>query len=167
MAPKTKTTKTSPRLVIDVPKDIIETSTARDSSHCMIADAIARAIPNARYISVDLATIRFTDLEAGVRYVYLTPRSAQAALLDFDQGEIPEPFSVRLRDAHVLPTGAARQARASLHKEHRNNGKPPVRVGGQSPPLGPLQGGATLDNPRKDKTRTGRRREFGLRAIIR
>jgi hypothetical protein len=163
-----KSTKRSPRLVIDVPQDIIETSTERDSSHCMIADAIARAVPQAKYISVDLATIRFTDLDAGVRYIYLTPRPAQAALLAFDQGEKPEPFKLRLEGAHVLATGNARKARATLQQDPRGGKTPPVRVGGQSPPLGPLQGGAKLDNARKTPVvRTGRRREFGLRAIIR
>ena len=156
--------KSSPRLTIEVPQDIIDTSVERDSSHCMIADAIQRQIPQARYISVDLATIRFTDLQAGVRYVYLTPRPAQAALLDFDQGEKPAPFSLHLEGAHVLVAGNAQRARASLEPNPKDNKKgSPVRVGGASPPLGPLQGGIKL----KGTARTGRRREFGLRAIIR
>lgn len=170
--------KTSPRLNVTVPREIIATSAVKDSSHCMIAEALAATVPHARYISVDLATIRFTDLLAGVRYVYLTPRSAQIALLAFDQGEKPEPFSFRLENAHVLRTGSARKAKASLEAspngENRTN--VPVRVDGEAPPLGPLSGGA----PRKRKgkpgdgagsggghtTRTGRRRAFGLRAII-
>lgn len=147
-----------------VPQDIIDTSTEKDSSHCMIADAIQRAIPEARYVSVDLATIRFTDLSAGVRYIYLTPRGAQEALLKFDQGEKPEPFSLRLEGAHVLVAGNAKKARATLaHNPKSGTKEKPVKVGGISPPMGPLKGGALTGAT----TRTGRRREFGLRAIIR
>jgi hypothetical protein len=158
--------KKSPRLDIPVPQDIIDTSTERDSSHCMIADAIRRAVPKATYISVDLATIRFSDMAAGLRYVYLTPRSAQAALLAFDHGEKPKPFKVRLEGAHVLLTGNAKKARASLEPKYGDKGKgKPVRTGGQAPPVGPLHRGA--GSSRHDDARTGRRREFGLRAIIR
>jgi len=156
---------TSPRLIIKVPQDIIETSTQKDSSHCMIAEALARAVPRAKYISVDLATIRFSDPEAGVRYVYLTPRKAQEALLAFDQGERPKPFQIYLEGAHVLPTGNARKARAKLEPRQRGAGTPPVRVGGLAPPIGPL---ASSGNPnRSGNPAVGRRREFGLRAIIR
>jgi hypothetical protein len=173
-----RTTK-SPRMEIKVPQDIIATSAVKDSSHCMIAEAIAAAVPHARYISVDLATIRFTDLLAGVRYVYLTPRTAQIALLAFDQGEKPEPFSFRLEGAHVLKTGNARKAKASLEPGMDSQGTKivPTRVDGKTPPRGPLY----ADAPRKEKTgkkdgagvgsgnhtsRVGRRRTFGLRAII-
>ncbi len=167
--------KTSPRLTVSVTQDVIDTAQSRDSSHCMIADAIQKAVPNAMYISVDLATIRFTDLTAGKRYIYLTPRPAQEALLSFDQGEKTEPFTVRLSGAHVLPTGNARKGRATL--ETGDNGRPGVRHGGESPPIGPLAGGSprTRKGERGTKagagtaaaSRTGRRRSFGLRAIIR
>ena len=45
-------------------------SLARDSSHCMTALAIQKAIPDARHICVDLQTIRWT--RKGLRYVFLT-----------------------------------------------------------------------------------------------
>ena len=171
--------KTSPRITVKVTQDLIDVSSQRDSSHCMIADAVAKTIPNARYISVDLATIRFTDMTAGIRYIYLTPRHAQEALIAFDQGEKVEPFSLQLRGAHVLPTGNARRARASLQPQsspNSTNNTPPERRDGEAPPIGPLAGGA-VRNRRGAKNvasagtgnanRTGRRREFGLRGIIR
>ncbi len=172
------TTKTSPRLTIRVTQGVIDGAEQRDSSHCMIADAIQAAVPNAKYISVDLATIRFTDLLAGKRYIYLTPRPAQEALLAFDQGEKTEPFTVRLQTAHVLSTGSARKARASLEpKDYGTNSAVPERREGKSPPLGPLAAGALISRKGvKGRSplagagagnRTGRRREFGLRAIIR
>jgi hypothetical protein len=134
----------------------------------MIAEAIAAAVPQAKYISVDLATIRFTDPQAGMRYVYLTPRSAQEALLAFDQGEKVEPFKVTLQYAHVLASGNARKARAELKQNPAGGSTIPVRVGGKTPPQGPLYG-ESKDSPVPSGavTRTGRRREFGLRAIIR
>lgn len=169
--------KTSPRLDIPITQDVIDSAQRRDSSHCMIADAIQAAVPNARFISVDLATIRFSDLVAGKRYIYLTPRPAQEALLDFDQGKKSEPFAIRLQGAHVLATGNARQARANLEPQEHRGGTPPERRDGESPPLGPLAGGAPRDRYGKKAgssgtgagagNRTGRRRAFGLRAIIR
>lgn len=172
--------KTSPRIDIQVTQDVIDTAQRRDSSHCMIADAIQATVPDARYISVDLATIRFTDLAAGKRYVYLTPRPAQAALLAFDQGEKSEPFNFRIQSAHVLATGNARKARASLEPQQSpgsTSGTMPERRDGQSPPIGPLAGGAPTNRRDRRSTgigagspaavRTGRRRQFGLRAVIR
>lgn len=167
----------SPKLRIEVEEDIIAESAQRDSSHCMIAEAVQRAVPTARYISVDLATIRFSDPAAGYRYIYLTPRIAQMALLDFDQGEKPKPFSFEIRGAHVLPTGTGNRGRVKLEPS-ASGGTPPVRVGGKAPPIGPLTGttaaGANRNRRNKRKVddmsevgRLGRRREFGLRAIIR
>lgn len=155
--------KHSPQVIIDVTQEIIDTSAQRDSSHCMIADAVKRAVPEAKYISVDLATIRFTDVNAGVRYIYLTPRKAQQALLDFDHGDKPEPFTVKISGAHVLLAGNARKGKTSLTPAP--NGRDAVRNGGEAPPIGPLASGMT-GRPTPD-VRTGRRREFGLRAIIR
>jgi hypothetical protein len=167
------TTRKSPRIPIKVTQANIDRSTVADSSHCMIADAVKETVPRAAYVSVDLATIRFTDLEAGIRYVYLTPRQAQLALLEFDNGEKPEPFSFRLEGAHMLATGNARKAKATLkpQAESSTQGTPPERRNGKTPPIGPLQGGANLARPRKGTAakggvKTGRRRQFGLRAII-
>lgn len=214
--PSPKRTLTSPVLKFDVTSDSINRSIKRDSSHCMIADALAAAVPQAAYISVDLATIRFTDLNAGRRYIYLTPRLAQEALLNFDQGIEPEPFFLRLAGAHVIPTGNGRKGKRWLdgddpekpyvcpepdcgrgfpsqrsvatHQGKKHNGGarlvakntgtggvPPERHGGQSPPIGPLQGGSPkVRRPDRDGNdgagsgnRPGRRREFGLRAMVR
>lgn len=166
--------KRSPRLNITVTQTEIDKSMKRDSSHCMIAEAIKRHVPDASFVSVDLATVRFTDMHAGVRYIYLTPRSAQLALLRFDAGEKPEPFGFRLQGASVLLTGSARKARAALATDPRGGKTPPVRVDGKSPPLGPMHGGSVKrerGNPNEGMgnlaaSRTGRRRQFGLRAII-
>src|SRR6266403_5193605 len=73
----------------------------QNSSHCMIAESIKAAYPRARFISVDISTIRFTDPDKGQRYTFLTPRRAQVALVQFDQGLKPTPFHLQLRKAHV------------------------------------------------------------------
>lgn len=93
-------------VVVDVTEADIERAIPADSGHCAIADAIQRQLPGASKVSVDLQTIRWSDRAAGVRYVYLTPRVAQALLLDFDNGdrEYCQPLSFRLQNpAQVIP----------------------------------------------------------------
>jgi hypothetical protein len=68
----------------------------------MIADGLKAAMPHARAVSVDLATIRFTDPANGRRYIYLTPIPAQVALLEFDQGRKPDPFTVKVHAAQIV-----------------------------------------------------------------
>ena len=65
----------------------------------MIAEAIKKQCPEFRNISVDLSTTRFTDPTKGLRYTYLTPRPAQEALIDFDEGKKPTPFEFTLKIA--------------------------------------------------------------------
>lgn len=171
-----------PKAIVIVTEDIIEAAIPRDSSHCMIAEAIKKAFPGARNVSVDLQTIRFTDPEKPLRYTYLTPRPAAVALVNFDSGEKPEPFAVRLHGAHVTASGAKPKnakrllseeeiaqrraaAKASLSRQTlRSEGSEhdvPRRVGGRPPPV------------LRTKTAEGksipfpRRREFGQRAFVR
>jgi len=149
----------------------------------MIAEAIKKAYPKATYVSVDLQTIRFTDPDKGLRYTYLTPRTAQQGIVQFDQGVEVEPFSVRLKNGQVTEAGrkgnkssksynvdpevqsakGRKGGRVSkgiklpggegvLHQEHPTAlGTVPARIGGSPPPMTPF----------------GRRREFGLRALVR
>lgn len=157
----------SPRVTIKIDREIIEAAKRRDSSHCMIAEAIKAAVPDAKSVSVDLASIRWTDPKRGLRYTYLTPRTAQLELIRFDQGdETIEPFSFHLRGAMVtaskmkkagaekLPTKATLGERSGTHK-----GEVPERIGGKTPPIGPLSN--------HSKVRVGLRREFGLRRLSR
>lgn len=176
-------TRRGPRLDFEVTAAQIATAVPRDSGHCMIADALAEAYPTAQNISVDLATIRFTDPAAGWRYIYLTPTAAQLALIEFDRGEVrPEPFTVRARAAQMVPTGTARKARRAeairqgktrtprspavlYYPDGNKGGAVPVKLGGQAPPMSEL---ATGRGSGKSKGAwKGRRREFGLRALIR
>ena len=181
----------SPAVKIALTKELIEDSKQRDSSHCMIAEAVKAAYPDATYVSVDLQTIRFTDPGKHLRYTYLTPRIAQIALIDFDQGNTPEPFTFTLRRAQVTRSGGTQQRRklseaelaqrkeagmkgvgsrratlksqelVGTKSELRDSGSdagpggggsaPPERIGGKTPPTTPF----------------ARRREFGIRALVR
>lgn len=187
----------APQLNFEVTAEIIEESIPKESSHCMIADALKAAMPNASYVSVDLATIRFTDRAAGRRYIYLTPRTAQQALIAFDQGERPGPFTIRAHASQMIKTGTAARApkirdendpeprpddeqnsgRSEKHRKYGRKVEParivptdndgsnvPIKVGGQVPPIGMLAKGA---HGGKAVPRTGQRREFGLRTLIR
>lgn len=84
------------KLDVEITQEVIDNACVRDSSHCMIADAIKAANPKLRHVSVDLQSIRFTDPDKKARFLYLTPPLAQLALLAFDQGEVVEPFQVRV-----------------------------------------------------------------------
>jgi hypothetical protein len=162
---------TAPRVTVVVTEEVIEAAKVRDSSHCMIAEAIKDAAPGAKSISVDLQTIRWSDPEKGLRYTYLTPRIAQVPLIMFDQGKTPAEFTFELRGAQVTfmstrknsgvaPRGRTDKQLASDRRlaELGRNTKMlrsssatdvPRVVGGEPPPLGPL----------------ARRRAFGLRAL--
>ena len=83
----------------------IDNAEVKNSHHCMIADALREAIPEARFISVDLQSIRFSVFDenrfreerVGVRYFYFTPTIAQVALLKFDQGKKLRGFDFTMR----------------------------------------------------------------------
>ncbi len=173
----------APRLNIEVTAEVIERAIRKDSSHCMIAEAIAEAIPYASYISVDLATIRYTDEAAGWRYIYLTPGPAQYALLAFDAGEPVEPFKIRQNAAQKVLTGSAKRRRLAERAETGESREDarlesprdgeiedravPVKVGGRALPRGPLAATIPSENTRARKGHRGKRREFGLRRFVR
>ena len=158
------------RIALEVTQEIITNAIRSDSSHCVIADALQAAVPDARRVSVDLATIRFSDPISRKRYVYLTPAAAQAVLVNFDQGINPEPFTLLLnKPVQIVKQGRMRTAEdiAKRDAEHpkmpkgRNakvvkvdptKGTPTV-IGGRTPPHAALS------------STHGRRRTFGLRTL--
>ena len=148
----------SPRTEIEVGQEQIDNSLKRSSSHCMIAEAIKATIPSAKYVSVDLQTIRYTDREKGIRLTYLTPRSCQVNLVKFDQGIPPEPFKFRLQGGQVTrslqkenKTGPSTNSKPSLRTSRGGNARTvPERAGGVTPPLAHVR---------------GTRRSFGIRGL--
>ena len=85
---------------VDVTQYDIDRARVNDSSRCVVATAIARAIPGASRISVDVQTIRFTL--GGERFVYLTPPAVTGYVIAFDAGEAIHPFRFRLRQDQEL-----------------------------------------------------------------
>jgi hypothetical protein len=102
-------TSTRRAITVNVTQPIIDRSEQRNSDHCMIADAIRAALPDAKAVSVDLMTIRFTDPAKRQRYIYLTPRSIQLALIHFDQGDHAEPFTFQLKNPVQVVASGGRQ----------------------------------------------------------
>lgn len=96
-----------PRLRITCSQETITKAVSTDSTRCWISESIKAQVPGAVNVASDLATIRFTDKKKGLRYVYLTPYTAQRALIDFDEGNPPAPFSFDLKNAHVTRAGFA------------------------------------------------------------
>jgi hypothetical protein len=143
------------RIDIQVKASHIAESKPQNSSHCMIADALKAAMPTAKSIAVDLATIRFTDPKTGLRYIYLTPPRAQRALAQFDQGLKVEPFPIRLtRPAQVIQSGRKASQKQQGVRAPSNDRCVPTRLGGKVPPTGPLS----------NNVRLGKIRAYGLRA---
>jgi hypothetical protein len=85
---------------IEVTQHDIDRAKVNDSSRCVVATAVARSIPGASRISVDVQTIRFTL--SGERFVYLTPPAVTGYVIAFDAGEEIHPFRFRLRQDQEL-----------------------------------------------------------------
>lgn len=152
-------------LKIQVRQANIDKSVPRDSHHCMIADAIMEQVKSARNVSVDIATIRFTDKKLGQRFIYLTPPTAQQSLVDFDQGTEVKPFNFDLRTAIQVKqrqkSSRAKRSRAAYQKKklvlasaENESHQPVVVIGGHEPPT------ASLSNTGTGRI-TARIRRFG------
>jgi hypothetical protein len=146
------------KLKVNVTAEIIATAVPQHSGHCMISDAVKAAAEKARMrigkVLTDLQTIRLKDLDTGRTYICLTPREGQRALLSFDHGVMPEPFSLRLKPVQIIE---------KQHRERKRVGdqpgkapaKPRVVMQKRGTPV--LLGGRALA-----MIAVGQRREFGL-----
>jgi hypothetical protein len=145
----------SPTLTVHVDAVTIAESIAADSSHCMISDAITKQFPNLQKVSTDLITIRFSDPETGLRYIYWTPRSAQERIVDFDEGIDVDPFSFRLKGAVQIMKRKSPDQQRDYRKRRAQtsaHGKTniPLMEGGRPPPRGSI---------------SGTRRTFGIKGL--
>ncbi len=157
-----------PIVTVDVTQADIDTAIPKDSSHCMVADALKRCYKQkfgrpAKQVSVDLQTIRMGDDEQKVRIIWLTPQIAQNGLIQFDQGQTVAPFKFTLRDSYVQvipyqkrkgdntsPPAKKKKRRPAARINARSTVKRTrvVITGGSAPPRAIL---------------TGRQRRFGLK----
>jgi hypothetical protein len=108
-------------VAVSVTEQHIEKAMQRNSSHCAVALAIAESVRDAKFIAVDLQSIRFT--RRGLRYCFLTPRAAQACIVNFDQGlrDLIKPFDFSMRPAFIVPAGQNRH-RTPTNGELRGSG---------------------------------------------
>ena len=142
-----------PKQVIRVTQDLIDGAKREDSSHCMIAEALKVALPEATHISVDLATIRYTDRKHQRRVMILTPPPAQVGLLMFDQADpdlvpfefnLPAPAQiVQMRkrpktDTSISPKGERRPSKVDTSTRSKVDTSSPKKR--QRAILGPTNG---------------------------
>lgn len=110
-------------------------------------------------MSVDLQSIRFSDPSRGLRYVYLTPRIAQEALILFDEGRPVPPFECRLARASQIvamyrrrPGGGRAKAvdlgPKRVQLEDGGRGTPTV-IGGRTPPFANFGGSVPREGIKK------------------
>jgi hypothetical protein len=129
------------RIRIEVEQRHIERALERNSSHCAVAEAIKEAIPDARFIAVDLQCIRFS--RRGLRYVFLTPHLARDCIVNFDQGlrDLLKPFALKLRPAVIAKAGKKR-THTPTNGELRGTG---LTVNKTQPHLDPEKPNRSLD----------------------
>jgi hypothetical protein len=101
------------RFSIEVTAADIERATRNDSYTCVVAQAIARTIPDARNIDVDVQMIRFTI--GGERLGFLTPYVVQGYVVAFDAGDEIHPFTFQLRDPKRLRRSVQTEAGRAIH----------------------------------------------------
>ena len=94
-------------IAIEVTQEDIDKAEPKKSGRCVVARAIARTIPEARRIEVDVQSVRYSA--DGERHVFMTPYPVTGYIVAFDAGEEIEPFKFRLNEAHRI--GVRRQVK--------------------------------------------------------
>jgi hypothetical protein len=92
---------------IQVTEADIKKAETKSSMRCVVAQAIARTVPDARRVDVDVQTVRWT--RGDDRYVYLTPYSVQGYIIAFDAGDDIQPFTFALDDRRRVPVKTTRK----------------------------------------------------------
>jgi len=132
------------RHTIEVTQGDIDRAMTKNSSRCVVATAIARSIPSATRISVDVQSIRFTV--AGERFAYLTPYAVSGYVVAFDAGDDIHPFRFRLDEAHAVAVRqtkrtdagkATQQARDKASRKRKALDSQQQRLAGMTDPTLP------------------------------
>lgn len=97
----------STRKRYNVTQERIERAIKGHSGKCPIAFTVIDAYPDdviIHTVAVDMQTIRFTLRSKRKRYIYLTPRSCQQFIADYDGGyvERAKPFNFELRSPQIV-----------------------------------------------------------------
>lgn len=150
------------QVAVKITQEIIDSAVMANSSHCVLAEGIKAAWPGATRVSCDMHTCRVTDKASGFRYIFITPRQAASALINWDAGIAPKPFAMRLKAAQVVKirseTNRVYEPRRVVQVDNPSPADTPVRIfGGRTPPqlkrdrvfgVRQFMGGVALD---KDK----------------
>lgn len=118
-----RTSKGMQQWTVAVEQDHIDAAVRRDSHRCMIANAVAAQIPGAKYVQVDLQSVRFSNTEKGKRYIYMTPPQGQKALLAFDRGKKQTPFKLTLAHGHTRSMRVRDPGYVPIPRSHYRNKK--------------------------------------------
>jgi hypothetical protein len=97
------------RVTISVEQKHIDRAIEKHSAACATADAIKEQIPQARHVSCDIQTLRWT--ERGLRFIFLTPHAIQSdVIILFDAGERAncKATTVRMKPCMVTKSGKKR-----------------------------------------------------------
>jgi hypothetical protein len=138
-------------------EDLIANAMKKDSSHCVAAEAIKTAIPEARFVAVDIQTMRWSVPSMGKRYVQLTPWVVQDFIINWEEANRPnlQPFDFELRPTMTIPIHYSNPEEAKARRKRRLRAKRRLkRQSGRSVPH--VESG-------RAPPKVGRRREFGLR----
>jgi hypothetical protein len=95
------------RVHIELTQKHIDESMRANSSHCAGVAAIKATISDATFVSVDIATVRFS--RNGCRYTCLTPTILQSFVIDYDQGNPVVPIEFTLKPAFISKAGKSRR----------------------------------------------------------
>ena len=135
--------KQQKRFKVEVTEEDISKAQRNDSYKCVVAQAIARTVPDATRIEVDTQAIRFTRAESGERYLYLTPPTVIGYVVAFDAGEEPAPFQfwidAPMQIGRRVRTEAGRAADKARKTEQRRKAPAPVAPSQKPAPRGATQ----------------------------
>lgn len=121
------------QIKVRVDKKAIDRAIRSNSARCVVSQGVAQSIPDATRIESDIQTIRFTKNDK--RYVFLTPRTVQQYIVDFDAGLEIKPFEFSLNNPQITATKKGRVPRATIENQVAQGTKNlPVRTGGKTPP---------------------------------
>jgi hypothetical protein len=118
--PTTPSAWSNGRVFIKVLDEHIRKSLMANSSHCTVAMAIKSALPDAKFISVDIQSVRFT--QDGTRFTFLTPHLARAIIINTDQDnrEAIQPCEFSMKPVHVAKAGKSRRHVPTMLRSRRS-----------------------------------------------
>ena len=114
---------------VEVVQGDIDKATRSNSRHCAVAVAIGRLRPDARAITVDISTIRYSVPKVRKRFIFLTPTKVQDYIAAFDAGKKIDPFSFSMpQEAFVHPMSVVVRKVEKVEKARGRKGSAKVKA---------------------------------------